>query len=58
MIVENLGYLSDEFKQMIKDSGYPGMHYSGICHFDPNDTYSLYMPFQHEKNECCLHWNP
>ena len=49
MIVEDLGYLSDEFKQMIKDSGYPGMRILEYA-FDPNDTYSLYMPFQHEKN--------
>ena len=38
MIVEDLGYLSDEVKQMIKDSGYPGMRILEYA-FDPNDTY-------------------
>lgn len=49
IIVEDLGYLNDEFKQMIKDSGYPGMRILEYA-FDKNDTYSLYMPFNHEKN--------
>ncbi len=49
IIVEDLGYLSEEFKQMIKQSGYPGMRILEYA-FDQNDTYSLYMPFNHEKN--------
>ncbi len=49
IIIEDLGYLSDEFKQMIQESGYPGMRVLEYA-FDEKDPYSLYMPFQHEKN--------
>lgn len=49
IIIEDLGYLSDEFKQMIKESGFPGMRILQYA-FDPNDPGSLYMPFQHIKN--------
>lgn len=49
IIVEDLGYLNDEFKQMIKESGYPGMRILEYA-FEETDPYSLYMPFNHEKN--------
>lgn len=49
IIIEDLGYLSDEFKQMIKESGFPGMRIMQYA-FDPNDPGSLYMPFQHIHN--------
>ncbi len=49
IIVEDLGYLSDEFKQLIHESGYSGMRILEYA-FEETDPYSLYMPFQHEKN--------
>ncbi len=49
IIIEDLGYLSDEFKQLIHESGYPGMRILEYA-FEETDPYSLYMPFQHEKN--------
>lgn len=49
IIIEDLGQLHDEFKNMIRESGYPGMRILEYA-FDPNDPYSLYMPFNHEKN--------
>lgn len=52
IIIEDLGNLNDEFKNMIKESGYPGMRILEYA-FDPHDPYSLYMPFQHERNSVC-----
>ncbi len=49
IIVEDLGQLTPEFLQMVKDSGYPGMRILEYA-FDPNDPGSIYMPFQYEKN--------
>ncbi len=49
LILEDLGHLTQEFIQMVKDSGYPGMRIMQYA-FDPNDPGSLYMPFQYEKN--------
>lgn len=49
IIVEDLGQLTAEFKQMIAESCFPGMRILEYA-FDPNDPYSLYMPFNHEKN--------
>lgn len=49
IIIEDLGYLSDAFKNMIKESGFPGMRILQYA-FDPNDPGSIYMPFQHVKN--------
>lgn len=49
IILEDLGQLTPEFLQMVKDSGYPGMRILEYA-FDPNDPGSLYMPFQYEKN--------
>lgn len=49
LILEDLGYLTDAFKQMVKDSGYPGMRILQFA-FDPNDPGSWYMPFQYKEN--------
>ena len=49
IIVEDLGQLTDEFRQMIRESGFPGMRILEYA-FDPNDPGSLYMPFQYERN--------
>ena len=49
LILEDLGILTDSFKQMVKDSGYPGMRILQYA-FDPNDPGSLYMPFQYIEN--------
>ena len=49
MILEDLGILTDAFKQMVKDSGYPGMRILQYA-FDPNDPGSWYMPFQYIQN--------
>ncbi len=49
LILEDLGVLTPEFLQMVKDSGYPGMRILEYA-FDPNDPGSIYMPFQYDKN--------
>ena len=49
IIVEDLGILTDDFKRMVKESGYPGMKILEYA-FDPNDPGSVYMPFQYDKN--------
>ena len=49
MILEDLGILTDSFKQMVKESGYPGMRILQYA-FDPNDPGSWYMPFQYIQN--------
>lgn len=49
MIVEDLGELTEDFTQFVKESGYPGMKILEYA-FDPKDPYSVYMPFQYEKN--------
>lgn len=49
MIVEDLGVLTHEFLNMVRESGYPGMRILEYA-FDPNDPGSIYMPFQYEKN--------
>lgn len=49
MIVEDLGELTKEFIDMVKESGYPGMKILQYA-FDPNDPGSFYMPFQYDHN--------
>ncbi len=49
IIVEDLGQLTPEFMDMVRQSGYPGMRIMQYA-FDPNDPGSIYMPFQYEKN--------
>lgn len=49
LILEDLGYLTEDFKQMVKDSGYPGMRILQYA-FDPKDPGSWYMPFQYIEN--------
>ena len=49
MIVEDLGVLTPEFLNMVKESGFPGMRILEYA-FDPYDPGSIYMPFQYERN--------
>ncbi len=48
-IVEDLGQLTPEFMEMVKESGFPGMRILEYA-FDPNDPGSIYNPWQYEKN--------
>jgi len=49
LILEDLGVLTDSLKNLVKESGFPGMRILQYA-FDPNDPGSYYMPFQYEKN--------
>lgn len=54
MILEDLGELSDDFKKMVKESGFPGMRILEYA-FDPNDPGSYYMPFQYDVRNCVVY---
>lgn len=48
VIAEDLGLLNDEVRQMLKDSGFPGMKVLQFA-FDETES-SDYLPYQYEKN--------
>ena len=54
MIVEDLGELTKEFTDMVKESGYPGMKILQYA-FDPNDPGSYYMPFQYDDHNAVVY---
>lgn len=54
MIVEDLGELSDDFKKMVRQSGFPGMRILEYA-FDPNDPGSYYMPFQYDVRNAVVY---
>ncbi len=49
LIAEDLGFLTDEVIQMVKDSGYPGMKVIEFA-FDSRDTGSGYLPHTYDHN--------
>lgn len=48
LIAEDLGFLTDSVKQLLKDSGFPGMKVLQFA-FNP-DSESEYLPFNHIQN--------
>ncbi len=48
IIAEDLGYLTDSVKQLLKDSGYPGMKVLEFA-FDPREE-SDYLPHGYDRN--------
>lgn len=49
IIAEDLGFLTPEVIQMVKDTGYPGMKVLQFA-FDPRDTGSGYLPHLYTNN--------
>ena len=49
LIAEDLGFLTPEVIQMVKDTGYPGMKVLQFA-FDPRDTGGGYLPHQYPRN--------
>ena len=49
LIAEDLGYLTPEVIQMVKDSGFPGMKVLQFA-FDTRDTGTGYLPYQYTRN--------
>ena len=49
LILEDLGILTQELKDLVKESTFPGMRIMQYA-FDPNDPGSYYMPFQYIQN--------
>jgi 4-alpha-glucanotransferase len=54
MILEDLGDMTPDFIQMVKDSGFPGMKILQYA-FDPNDPGSIYMPFQYDSRRAAVY---
>lgn len=54
MILEDLGEMTPEFIQLVKDSGYPGMKILQFG-FDPYDPGSIYMPFQYDSRNAVVY---
>lgn len=48
LIAEDLGFLNDQVRQMLKDSGFPGMKVLQFA-FDETES-SEYLPYQYDKN--------
>jgi len=51
MIAEDLGYLTDEVRQLRDETGYPGMKVLGFA-FDSREP-SDYLPYQYTANSVC-----
>ena len=51
IIAEDLGILTDEVRQLLKDSGFPGMKVLEFA-FDNSRT-SDYLPYKYDKNCVC-----
>lgn len=49
IIAEDLGFLTDSVRQLLKDTGFPGMKVLEFA-FDSRDTGSGYLPHTYEKN--------
>ncbi len=49
IIAENLGFLTDDVKDLLKATGYPGMCVLEFA-FDSIDEPSIYLPHNHDKN--------
>ncbi len=49
IIAEDLGYLTEDVKQMLEQTGYPGMRVL-LFGFDPRDTGSGYLPHCYIRN--------
>ncbi|MCI1304666.1 MAG: 4-alpha-glucanotransferase [Lachnospiraceae bacterium] len=48
VVAEDLGYLTDDVRKMVRDSGYPGMK---VLHFAfGSDSQNEYLPHHYEKN--------
>lgn len=54
MIVEDLGELTEDFKQFVKESGYPGMKILEFA-FDPNDPDGYYMPYHYSDRNAVVY---
>ena len=54
MIIEDLGELSEDFKQFVKDSKYPGMKILQYA-FEPNDPEGYYMPFKYTDTNSVIY---
>ncbi len=59
IIAEDLGFLTPSVKQLLEDSGFPGMKVLEFA-FDPREE-SDYLPYNYDKNSVCYigtHDNP
>ncbi|MBR1741716.1 MAG: 4-alpha-glucanotransferase, partial [Lachnospiraceae bacterium] len=50
IIAEDLGYLNDSVRQLVKITGYPGMKVLEFAFDSRDDSSSDYLPFRYDKN--------
>ena len=56
IIAEDLGYLTDDVKALLRASGFPGMKVLQFA-FDSREE-SDYLPHNYTQNFCCVHRHP
>lgn len=52
LVAEDLGFLTDDVRKMLKESGYPGMNVLEFA-FSADKSDSGYLPHNYEKNSVC-----
>ncbi|MBQ9048229.1 MAG: 4-alpha-glucanotransferase [Solobacterium sp.] len=54
IIAEDLGFLTPEVLEMVKETGYPGMKVLEFA-FDPNDPGNAYLPHNYKDSNCIVY---